>query len=172
MRMWNVPPELMCDKHLIAEHVEMHMFEGSFRAGKKVAGYIRLGLLDCGYIKSRHDLLAEEMLRRGKKHVTLMPVNPTELNDKSVDTTFNIVELGRRCGACRIGLMKEYASLLLHHGILASNGEDKYHRQADGSYNVYFGGVMKGNFLTRAKAEKAMEDLRKGFAAEYASRVD
>ena len=33
MRMWNVDPKLMCNKHLLGEHVEMHMFFGTIQKG-------------------------------------------------------------------------------------------------------------------------------------------
>jgi hypothetical protein len=29
MRMWMVPPKVMCRKHLLGEHVEIHMLAGS-----------------------------------------------------------------------------------------------------------------------------------------------
>lgn len=36
MRMWMVPPELMCRQHLLGEHVELHMFVGAINKGTSV----------------------------------------------------------------------------------------------------------------------------------------
>ena len=38
MRMWMLPPECMCRKHLLGEHVELHMLLGSMRRGKSIEG--------------------------------------------------------------------------------------------------------------------------------------
>lgn len=38
MRMWMLPPETMCRKHLLGEHVELHMLLGSLRRGKTLTG--------------------------------------------------------------------------------------------------------------------------------------
>jgi hypothetical protein len=68
MRMWGVPVEVLCNKHLCGEHHEMHMFAGSLRIGTRLDGFIRNNCLSLRHIKSRHDLLAAEMLERGLTH--------------------------------------------------------------------------------------------------------
>lgn len=40
MRMWMLPPETMCRKHLLGEHVELHMLLGSLRRGKNIDGFL------------------------------------------------------------------------------------------------------------------------------------
>lgn len=36
MRMWMLPTAGMCRKHLLGEHVELHMLLGSLRRGKNI----------------------------------------------------------------------------------------------------------------------------------------
>ena len=62
MRMWLVTPKLMCDKHLLGEHVEMHMFVGCLLKGKSIQGYIDKGLVDVSLLTARHGALVKEML--------------------------------------------------------------------------------------------------------------
>lgn len=76
MRMWLVPPERMCRKHLLGEHVEMHMFAGSLRKGKSMQGYIDKGLVYFPLLKSRHDDLATEMVKRGMNHESELRMDP------------------------------------------------------------------------------------------------
>jgi len=46
MRMWMLPPETMCRKHLLGEHVELHMLLGSLRRGKNIDGFLAGKLVD------------------------------------------------------------------------------------------------------------------------------
>ena len=43
MRMWLVPPQLMCDQHLLGEHLEMHMFIGTIRKIYQLMVILRKG---------------------------------------------------------------------------------------------------------------------------------
>lgn len=101
MRMWNVDPKLMCNKHLLGEHVEMHMFVGTIRKGVSLQGYIDGGLVETQHIKRRHDELVVEMERRGMNHKSPMPDGGLVLAAGIVDVPANLVELSRRCPACR-----------------------------------------------------------------------
>lgn len=101
MRMWNVDPKLMCDKHLLGEHVEMHMFVGTIRKGVSLKGYITGGLVETQHIKRRHDELVVEMERRGMNHQSPMPDGGLVLAAGSVNVESNLVELANRCPACR-----------------------------------------------------------------------
>lgn len=51
MRMWMVPPRHMCRKHLLGEHVELHMFVGSIKNGVRVEGYLANNLGDHDQIR-------------------------------------------------------------------------------------------------------------------------
>lgn len=99
MRMWNVNPEVLCRKHLFGCHVEMHMFIGSIKKGINLRGYIDKGLVEIHNIKSRHDALAEEMIRRGYKHNS--PIDDIPLwNEGYVNVEENLKELQKRCPVC------------------------------------------------------------------------
>lgn len=104
MRMWKVDPKLMCRKHLLGEHVEMHMFVGVIRKRGlgAIKGYIDRGLVEISHIFTRHYYLAEEMMRRGYKHKSQCgeyDCNP--YFNGYVDEKRNITELARRCKECR-----------------------------------------------------------------------
>ncbi len=102
MRMWKVSPELMCRKHLLGEHVEMHMFLGTLSKGKSIDGYVRSGLVEVHNIKARHDELAQEMVRRGYRHNSPMESSPILASKKGVvDVEKNCIELQSRCPECR-----------------------------------------------------------------------
>lgn len=100
MRMWGVDPEKMCTKHLLGEHVEMHMFVGTINKGVSIQGYVDKGLVDTTKIKERHDALVVEMTRRGMNHKS-----PLEYQDRlslgSVDIRESHEELINRCASCK-----------------------------------------------------------------------
>ena len=97
--MWMVDPTIMCRKHLLGEHVELHMLVRSILAGKSLAGYVAKGLIDTTQIQSRHDALAQEMLARGYRHNSPLVVPPVEAMGR-VDSLANVDELARRCELC------------------------------------------------------------------------
>jgi hypothetical protein len=113
MRMWKVPVQMLCRKHLLGEHVDaptarMHMFVGASRkravgAGKSIAGYISKGLVEIHSIsrrlrRRRDNELAEEMERRGYTHKSPLAYVGEMIGE--VDVESNILELNR-CHLCR-----------------------------------------------------------------------
>ena len=68
MRMWLTEPSKMCRKHLMGEHVEMHMFLGSLKKRKKLDGFFKNNLFEPRSLYQRHKDLADEMVRRGYNH--------------------------------------------------------------------------------------------------------
>ena len=48
MRMWMVDPRGMCNKHLVGEHLELHMFVESLRKKMNLGGYFRSNCLEPG----------------------------------------------------------------------------------------------------------------------------
>lgn len=100
MRMWNVKPGKMCDRHLLGEHVECHMFVGTLNRNKKIQGYIDKGLVEVHNIKKRHDELAGEMLKRGMKHKSPLPEYKMKKAGR-INPEKNIIELKKRCSKCR-----------------------------------------------------------------------
>jgi len=100
MRMWNVKTEILCRQHLLGEHQEMHSFRGTIKKGTSLKGYIEKGLVEVHNIKSRHDELANEMIKRGYNHKTPLE----EFNCQKigvVDSQKNILDLIERCDECK-----------------------------------------------------------------------
>ena len=101
MRMWNVDPRGMCRKHLLGEHVEMHMFAGTIRTGKSLDGFLTGGLVEPRKIRRRHSELAKEMQRRGYNHKSpLASYGISKFPRGYVDIKKNVLELQRRCNEC------------------------------------------------------------------------
>ena len=110
MRMWMLPPQVMCRKHLLGEHVEMHMFAGSMIKGVSMDGYIENGLMDAPLLRQRHDELVAEMEKRGYNHKSPMQDEVDALlfdHDKKPDVDWNIIDLATRCLDCRALLVQE-----------------------------------------------------------------
>lgn len=98
-----VKPGVICDRHLLGEHVECHMFVGTINAGKSVKGYLEGGLLEIHKLKRRHDVLAREMEKRGFRHASPLPClkkchRARRAGRISVEA--NMAELRRRCEFC------------------------------------------------------------------------
>ena len=106
MRMWMLPPEGMCRKHLLGEHVELHMLLGSMRRGKNIDGFLSGGLVDPQLVFARHEELVAEMIRRRFKHTS--PIDASECASLAarypgrtfINIAANAAELQRRCPDC------------------------------------------------------------------------
>jgi len=98
-----IDTNFMCNKHLLGEHVECHMFLGSLKAGKKHNGYYERGLLDPHNLFLRHDELAAEMRKRGMKHKSNLLGFDLIKNEPYVIINIkgNMEELQKRCSECR-----------------------------------------------------------------------
>lgn len=107
MRMWMVDPKILCQKHLCGEHVETHMFLGTLRKRIKIQGYINNNLFQPKALKERHDVLSQEMLRRGYNHMTPLTFSLSDiahLTEVQQNATVNVEaafnELISRCPEC------------------------------------------------------------------------
>jgi hypothetical protein len=100
MRMWMVDPRLMCRKHLLGEHVELHMLVASIRNGISLRGFFKNKLIETHNVERRHEQIVREMKRRGFRHASpLARVAPRRAG--RIDRRANLVELARRCQQCR-----------------------------------------------------------------------
>lgn len=111
MRMWKLNPEYMCRQHLLGEHLEMHMFLGCFKLGKNIDGYVKNQLVEVHNIKTRHDSLAKEMVKRGYTHKTEME-NLLLPERGEISLLEGKVELLFRCEKCRDRLLLFFLSQL------------------------------------------------------------
>lgn len=107
MRVWDIDPSLLCDKHLGGEHREIHAIYNILTLGHK--GYRHhpetkrwLGKIDA--LVKRHDLVAGEMIQRGKNHKSpLFPVGDSDKQDAFVNAIEEQIDRirGKSCG-CKI----------------------------------------------------------------------
>jgi hypothetical protein len=99
-----VPTELLCNRHLLGEHGEIHKHRHNFVKRHSIAG--RRGQIEPMAMAQRHDELAAELLKRGMNHQS-----PYEMPDLShlptldrvgkVDQETSLRDLHNRCEACR-----------------------------------------------------------------------
>lgn len=103
MRMWGAPVTHLCNKHLFGEHVEMHMFVGTIKAGKSIRGYVDNNLITPSLIHKRHEELAEEITKRGFTHKSPLPDYdiPEEFLNHVMDKEKSKNDLFSRCEMCR-----------------------------------------------------------------------
>ena len=106
MRMWMVNPKLLCRKHLLGEHGEIHKHRHNFvkqhSISKRVSPVVQIEPVS---MKWRHDELAAEMLRRGFNHhspfeqpdISYLP--EVERNAK-VNLSISYDDLRERCPEC------------------------------------------------------------------------
>ena len=102
MRMWMVDPKKMCRKHLLGEHVELHILASLLLKGRSIQGFLDKFLLEPQNLYGRHEALVEEMETRGYNHKSLLPHVP--LQDRPIGQVFvsqSEAELVRRCKECR-----------------------------------------------------------------------
>lgn len=112
MRMWMVETRLLCRKHLLGEHYEIHKLVGHLGKGKSVLGWVKGNCLELRSIQSRHDALVEEMTRRGFLHKSpLLPVRlervPLHLTSVKVNVGESLRDLVGRCPDCRARGLRE-----------------------------------------------------------------
>lgn len=116
MRDWGINPRLLCRKHLLGNHVELHMCIGSMKRHHNLSGYFN-GLIDINNIINRHEDLVKEMKRRGYEHKSnINSIDFQELLDyynerysssllvrhiQPLNIQFNIDDLKDRCSDCK-----------------------------------------------------------------------
>ena len=109
VRIWDIPPKLLCRQHLLGEHRELHAIWSVITQGRR--GYSRHPetLRWHGRLKAlfhRHESQVAEMLRRGYQHHSPLPERLAKgqaRQDRFVDSPRRQRELLRRkdC-ACRV----------------------------------------------------------------------
>jgi len=103
-----VSPKILCNKHLLGEHNELHKLVGYLKTKKSIKGWIESNCLELESIEKRHKNLASEMAKRGYSHKS-----PLKVSRKNLDCykkyqyvkvrrkdSFN--DLLKRCKKCRI----------------------------------------------------------------------
>lgn len=107
MRMWMIKPELLCNKHLLGEHGEIHKHRHNFVKKHNISGRIHpVVQIEPSSMKVRHDEVAEEMIKRGMKHqsdyeqpdISYLKEN---LRNAKVDVEISKQDLIERCEECK-----------------------------------------------------------------------
>ncbi len=104
--MWMVEPTKMCDRHLLGEHVEIHMILGSINKKRNLKGFLEKRLIQPSSLKERHDALILEIISRGYRHGSPIYEDPDlsylgNLAFTEVDIEASYKELLVRCRNCR-----------------------------------------------------------------------
>ena len=102
MRMWMIDPALLCDKHLLGEHGEIHKHRHSFEKKHNMKGRLFPVVQIVPHkMQSRHDQLAKEMRTRDMNHKSLF-IQPdvSHLPKVKVDIKYNLHDLASRCPDC------------------------------------------------------------------------
>ena len=100
--MWMVNPKLLCRKHLLGEHGEIHKHRHNFVKGHSIAG--RIGQIDPAKMSERHDSIAAEMIDRGMNHNSPYEqpdLSKYDLTNFTVDVNVSLEDLKQRCPECR-----------------------------------------------------------------------
>lgn len=104
MRMWMVDPKILCRKHLLGEHGEIHKHRHNFIKRHRMDG--RMGQIEPEAMESRHNALAEEMLSRGYNHQSPFEQPDTSyLPEMKVNVEESLIDLLSRCPECKMRAM-------------------------------------------------------------------
>jgi hypothetical protein len=104
-RLWNLPPEVLCQDHLLGEHKEMHQEAGTLvnhpHGEAVVDGHAEKGQVKLSLLEPRHDELVVEMERRGLNHDSPFDYDLSDYDDRGyIDKQANLEDLRSRCEAC------------------------------------------------------------------------
>lgn len=107
MRNWNIDPKLMCNKHLVGEHGEIHKSVANLRYTKKwTLSLTAKGFLEPQNFLDRHNKIAKEMIKRGMNHKSPLDIADIDLPTGKVDINRSINDLMERCPQCRANLVR------------------------------------------------------------------
>jgi hypothetical protein len=99
MRQRITDPSKMCRKHLLGEHVELHMMASCINKSINLYGFINKGLINPAKIKERHALIVAEMISRGYRHNSeLLEFDDSYNGYIDLDENKKLLE---RCEECR-----------------------------------------------------------------------
>ena len=106
MRMWMVDPKVLCNKHLLGEHGEIHKHRHNFVKQHSISKRISpVTQIEPNSMETRHEILAKEMLCRGMNHqspfeqpdISYLPVFQQQA---VVDVQNSLRDLSERCPDC------------------------------------------------------------------------
>lgn len=107
MRMWMIDPKLLCNKHLLGEHGEIHKHRHNFVKQHNIKGRLfPIVQIEPISMKIRHDELAQEMIHRGMNHrspyeLPDLSYLPEEFLNRKINLNISITDLISRCEHCK-----------------------------------------------------------------------
>ena len=106
MRMWMVDSKLLCNKHLLGEHGELHKFLNNWTKKHAITGRIAINAIEPMSYEKRHTELAQEMLSRGMNHQSPLvqpdfSYLPPEQQHYEVNQKQSLGLLHEKCEKCR-----------------------------------------------------------------------
>jgi hypothetical protein len=108
MRMWMIEPKLLCRKHLIGEHFELHkhryIFVKKYSIYKRIFPIVQI---EPSSMKIRHEQLVKEFKRRNYNHNSPYKMPnishlPIEQQLAKVNIQISMKELSSRCKQCKV----------------------------------------------------------------------
>jgi hypothetical protein len=96
--MWMIDPRFMCDRHLLGEHYECHMFAGCIKKNKTLTGYIANNLFDPASLTLRHNQLVNEM--KNRKFLHRSPIDEYNGISSPINSCGSLQVLLKRCKVC------------------------------------------------------------------------
>ena len=114
MRMWKIPPDLLCRQHLLGEHRELHALavsvarasEGDHKHKAMLTGHVHKQQVELTQLVDRHHQVVTEMFTRGYHHhsplgsVVIDPEIALLNTYHPVDVASSFVDLRSRCEQC------------------------------------------------------------------------
>jgi len=106
MRMWMIPPKMLCNKHLLGEHGEIHKHRHNFIKKHNMTGRMEpIVQIEPQSMGIRHDQVAAEMKDRGMNHQSPfdqpdISYLPDRFQNMKVDLENSIQDLHHRCEEC------------------------------------------------------------------------
>ena len=104
--MWMIDPALLCRKHLLGEHGELHKYRHTFDKQYRIEGRIApVVQIEPASMAYRHDVLVQEMIARGYVHrspYTQPDISylPEDQQHVKVDPQQSLHDLCERCPEC------------------------------------------------------------------------
>ena len=108
MRMWMISPGLLCNKHLIGEHGEIHKHRHNFVKKHNISGRIKpIVQIEPESMYSRVEELRKEAIKRNLKYKAIynqpdLTYLSDDLRYAKVDLSISKKDLCERCAECKI----------------------------------------------------------------------
>lgn len=119
--MWMLNPKILCTKHLLGEHGEIHKHRHNFVKKHNIKGrIIPVVQIEPSSMETRHNELALEMINRKMNHKSDykqpdISYLPKELQSAKVDISVALKDLLLRCKDCTIKYHNIYKPISINN---------------------------------------------------------